>query len=279
MEFHPITHDLWFTDNNRDRMGDNRPDGKLNTVIAIGEDFGYPYCHSGGYGDPYLREIGTACHIVDDVFGDVVDGDCDAFSVCRQALGPHVAPLGMKFYFNRYNESGYMFPNEYYMAIFVAEHGSWNRNTKIGARVMVISLGCDQQKEDYSKVINHMLFLGGPTDGMIVDDLYIGRPVDIEVLLDGSIIISDDFSNNIYRITFDRNSVVDNTVRAAELCDEELLNVTEEDYVAYCNNTETSMAPSLAPTLFITTSELAGSGIPCLSTSSIVLFTLLLVAF
>ncbi len=234
MEFHPFTKELWFTDNNRDRMGNNYPDGKLNRVSIIGEDYGYPYCHSGGFGDPYLRDIGAVCHIVDDEFGDLVNGNCSNYTLAAQALGPHVAALGMKFYHNKFNENGYMFPNRYYNAIFVAQHGSWNRDKKIGARVMTVILGCDERMDDYSRVVGYESFL----DGMIVGDSYIGRPVDVEMLYDGSLIISDDRSNNIYHVVYD-TSLADDTRRYEYLCNEtmsmmeQLLN-GDNNYTEYC---------------------------------------------
>eukprot|EP01084_Bolivina_argentea_P287449 493240_1 len=254
MEFHPTTNDLWFTDNNADRMGDNIPDGKLNRVTDIGEDFGYPYCHSGGFGDPYLRDVGVACHIVDDVFGDEVNGNCSNFSLSVQCLGPHVAPLGMKFYYNKWNDNGYMYENKYYQSVFVAQHGSWNRVTKIGARVMVVYLGCDKYNHDYSKVIGYESFL----DGMIKGDSYIGRPVDVEMLYDGSLLISDDTSMNIYRIIYDV-TFVDNTLRNEELClgnDESLQNM----YGEYCNVTITD-SPSSAPSKFPSSDPSSAHGI------------------
>ena len=247
LEFHPYTNELWFTDNNRDRMGNDYPDGKLNHVSVIGEDFGYPYCHSGGFGDPYLRDVGVACHIVDDEFGDLVNGNCSNFTLSAQALGPHVAALGMKFYHNKWNESAYMFPDRYYNAIFVAQHGSWNRDTKIGARVMVAFLGCDERVDDYSRVVGYETFL----DGMIVGDSYIGRPVDVEMLIDGSILISDDESNNIYRIVYDM-SLEDDTMRYEYLCNDTTKELKElvmnGDYSEYCvPDFVSTAAPTGAP--------------------------------
>lgn len=119
MQFHPITNELWFTDHNRDWMGNDYPDDKLNHVSYDGEDFGFPYCHSGGFGDPYLRDVGVACHIVDDGYGHVVNEDCSNFTLSVQPLGPHVAPNGVLFYHNKWNENGYMFPNKYYLSLLV----------------------------------------------------------------------------------------------------------------------------------------------------------------
>ena len=110
-----------------------------------------------------------------------------------------------------------MFPDKYYNAIFVTEHGSWNRATSIGCRVVVVYLGCDTERADYSKVIGHEVFL----DGFILNyntDNYAGRPTDVEILYDGSMIIADDSSDNIYRVTYDPE-LVDDTVRSEEICD------------------------------------------------------------
>ena len=171
--------------------------------------------HFPGHGDPYLRDIGEdgVYHIVDDVYGY---NDCNNYSLAEQALGPHVAPLGMRFYHNHFNQDNYMFPNKYYNSIFVAEHGSWNRDISIGVRVVVVVLGCDKEDDDYSRVIGHEIFL----DGFILNEntnLYAGRPVDIEILYDGSIIISDDESHNIYRIIYDK-TLDDTTRRTEDIC-------------------------------------------------------------
>ncbi len=117
----PRTGDLWFSENARDWLGDDMPSDKLNHVTKLGEHFGYPYCHQGD--------------IVDPVFG--MGHKCSEFTPPVVKLGPHVAPLGMKFY------TGNQFPAEYKNGIFIAEHGSWNRHKKNGYRIVFISVDPD----------------------------------------------------------------------------------------------------------------------------------------
>ncbi|HYS68145.1 MAG TPA: PQQ-dependent sugar dehydrogenase, partial [Paraburkholderia sp.] len=113
-DWHPVTHELWFTDNGRDLMGDDVPDDELNRAQRAGMDFGFPYCHGGDTPDP---EFGK-------------DHPCSSFTPPVVKLGAHVAALGMRFY------SGSMFPSAYRNTIFIAEHGSWNRSKKTGYRVV-----------------------------------------------------------------------------------------------------------------------------------------------
>ena len=112
-DWDPTTHDLWFTDNGRDYLGDNQPPDELNHASKAGLHFGYPYCHGGTISDP---EYGNK-HA------------CREFTAPVVTLGPHVASLGMRFY------TGAMFPPKYRRQIFIAEHGSWNRSEKIGYRI------------------------------------------------------------------------------------------------------------------------------------------------
>jgi len=116
--WHPVTKELWFTDNGRDWMGDNLPACELNHAPKDYMHFGYPYCHQGDLPDPK--------------FGD--KRSCKEFTPPAQNLGPHVAPLGLEFY------TGDQFPEKYKHQIFIAEHGSWNRSTPIGYRVMMVTL-------------------------------------------------------------------------------------------------------------------------------------------
>ncbi len=115
--WHPETHELWFTDNGRDMMGDDVPDDKLNRLAHAGLDFGFPYCHGGDVADP---EFGAG-------------HPCSGFTPPVMKLGAHVASLGMRFY------TGAMFPPDYRNSIFIAEHGSWNRSKKVGYRVVRIT--------------------------------------------------------------------------------------------------------------------------------------------
>ena len=167
--WHPETGDLWFTDNGRDMMGDDIPPGELNRAAEPGLHFGYPYCHAGEVPDPEFGE-GKSC------------GD---YTAPEQKLGPHVAPLGVKFY------TGMMFPPEYKGQIFIAEHGSWNRSKKIGYRVSLVHL------EDGAPV-SYDVF----AEGWLKREEVSGRPVDLLVLADGSMLISDDYAGKVYRISY-----------------------------------------------------------------------------
>jgi len=167
-DWHPQSKDMWFTDNGRDLMGDNIPPDELNHAPKAGMHFGFPYCHGGDISDP---EFGSK-------------HDCSEFAPPMQKLGPHVAALGMRFY------TGNMFPENYKNQIFIAEHGSWNRSKKIGYRIMVVEL-------ENNKPVSYKVFAEGWKQGEKVW----GRPVDIELLPDGSMLVSDDYANAIYRIS------------------------------------------------------------------------------
>ncbi|MCX2739592.1 PQQ-dependent sugar dehydrogenase [Pontibacter anaerobius] len=169
-DWHPETKNLYFTDNGRDMMGDNIPPDELNRAAEKGQHFGYPYCHAGTISDP---EFGN-------------QGNCDDFVAPVQNLNPHGGTLGMKFY------TGSMFPDKYKNQIFIAEHGSWNRSQKIGYRVM-------QATTDGSgNITGYKPFAEGWLEG----EKDWGRPVDVLVMEDGSLLVSDDKNNAIYRITY-----------------------------------------------------------------------------
>jgi len=168
--WHPKTGELWFTDNGRDFMGDDIPPGELNRVERQGQHFGYPYCHGGEIMDPKFGR-GKSC------------GD---FTAPAQKLGAHVAPLGVKFY------TGAMFPREYHGQIFLAEHGSWNRSKKIGYRISKVSL------ED-GVPVSYDVF----AQGWLQNEDVTGRPVDLLLLADGSMLVSDDHAGKIYRIYYE----------------------------------------------------------------------------
>ena len=168
-DWHPETGVLWFTDNGRDWLGDNRPPDELNRAPEKGMHFGFPFCHGGDIADP-----------------DFTGRNCDEFIPPAQKLGPHVAALGMKFY------TGNMFPAEYKNQIFIAEHGSWNRDEKIGYRVMLVRLSGEN-------AVSYESFAEGWLQGENVS----GRPVDVEILPDGSILVSDDYAGAVYRIYYD----------------------------------------------------------------------------
>ena len=169
--WHPETKQLWFTDNGRDMLGDNIPPCELNKVTEKDQHFGYPYCHGNDIGDP---EFGG-------------EYSCSDFVMPVQNLGPHVAPLGLKFY------TGKMFPDEYKGDIFIAEHGSWNRSKKIGYRISRVKI-------ENNKSVGYETFIYGWLDDDEQEAW--GRPVDILILEDGSMLISDDKANAIYRVTY-----------------------------------------------------------------------------
>ena len=169
--WHPETKQLWFTDNGRDMLGDNIPPCELNKVTEKDQHFGYPYCHGNDIGDPK--------------FGGKYS--CSDFVMPVQNLGPHVAPLGLKFY------TGKMFPDEYKGDIFIAEHGSWNRSKKIGYRISRVKI-------ENNKSVGYETFIYGWLDDDEQEAW--GRPVDILILEDGSMLISDDKANAIYRVTY-----------------------------------------------------------------------------
>ncbi|HRI38103.1 MAG TPA: PQQ-dependent sugar dehydrogenase [Nitrospira sp.] len=169
-DWDPTTRDLWFTENGRDYLGDNQPPDELNHASKPGQHFGYPYCHGRMISDP---EYGHK-HA------------CQEFTAPATELGPHVASLGMRFY------TGTMFPQEYRNQIFIAEHGSWNRSQKIGYRITLVSR--DQQGQTRYSVF---------AEGWLQNQKAWGRPVDILVMPDGAILVSDDMAGVIYRITYD----------------------------------------------------------------------------
>ncbi|MDX5444067.1 MAG: PQQ-dependent sugar dehydrogenase, partial [Hymenobacteraceae bacterium] len=170
-DWHPQTKELWFTDNGRDMMGDNIPPDELNRAPQKGMHFGFPYCHGTDIKDPK--------------YGD--KRSCSEFTPPVQNLGPHVAALGMRFY------TGSMFPAEYKNQIFIAEHGSWNRSKPIGYRVMLV-------KQNSNGASTYQPFAEGWLQGN--DDW--GRPVDVQQLPDGSLLVSDDKNDAIYRISYQK---------------------------------------------------------------------------
>ena len=168
--WHPQTKELWFTENGRDWLSDDTPPCELNHAPKVGMHFGFPYCHGGTILDP---EYGK-------------DKNCADYTAPVQNLGPHVAPLGMTFY------TGNTFPEKYRNGIFIAEHGSWNRTKPIGYRVTFVQL-------DGNKALSYETF----AEGWLKDNGdRTGRPVDILQWPDGSLLVSDDYGNTIYRIQY-----------------------------------------------------------------------------
>lgn len=170
-DWHPVTGEFWFTDNGGDRLGDNMPGDELNYAPRSGMHFGYPFCHQGNYPDPKLGSSGV----------------CEKFTPPAKILGPHVAALGLEFY------DGEMFPEEYKNQAFIAEHGSWNRSTPLGYRISLVTI------KDNEKAVSYETFAEGWLEE---DGGRWGRPVDLELLPDGSMLISDDYGDAIYRISY-----------------------------------------------------------------------------
>jgi len=181
-DWHPKTRELWFTDNGRDMMGDDVPNDELNVAWKRGMHFGFPFCHQGDVPDP---EFGK-------------QRACSTTEPPVLKLGAHVAALGFTFY------TGDMFPASYRNAAIIAEHGSWNRSTPSGYRVMVA-------RTDGRRVTSYETFLDGfmpgrstAPGGRAATRLATGRPVDVLQMPDGSVLIRDDFGNRILRVSYQR---------------------------------------------------------------------------
>jgi glucose/arabinose dehydrogenase len=172
MDFNPADKALWFTDNQVDGMGDDIPPGELNRIAKAGENFGFPW-----FGGGHVRTV------------EYKDETPPKDVVFPQAeLPPHAADLGMTFY------NGRMFPDSYKGGIFTAEHGSWNRTQPIGARIMFVPVDKD------GKAGTPKPFAEG---WLTQDGEYLGRPTDVAVLLDGSLLVADDTAGAIYRISYE----------------------------------------------------------------------------
>jgi glucose/arabinose dehydrogenase len=170
LAFHPENGQLWFTDNGRDRLGDDLPADELNYAPQAGMHFGFPYCHQGD--------------LLDEKFGK--GKDCADYVPPAENLDPHGAALGLVFY------TGDMFPAEYQNRLFIAQHGSWNRSEKIGYQVRVL----DAQPD--GKVVDNKVFASGWLQG---EEVW-GRPNDVLQMPDGALLVSDDQADVIYRISY-----------------------------------------------------------------------------
>ena len=170
MDFQKGTKELWFTNNGRDWVDETLPNDTLNRLAHKGMNFGYPFCHQGDFLDP---EFGKG-------------RSCDEFDKPELKLGAHVAALGMRFY------NGNMFPAEYKGNIFIAEHGSWNKTKKSGYQVVRVVL------DSKNKPVKLEPFITGWLEG----DKFWGRPVDVQMLKDGSILVSDDETGAIFRVSY-----------------------------------------------------------------------------
>ncbi|HKA34310.1 MAG TPA: PQQ-dependent sugar dehydrogenase [Candidatus Binatia bacterium] len=169
-DWHPVTKELYFTDNGRDWVSEDLPEDELNRVTKMGQHFGFPYCHQGTFTD---RELGWG-------------RSCDEFEKPVALLGAHAAALGMRFY------TGKMFPREYQNAIFIARHGSWNRTKKIGGDVVVAKLNKDGSVKSVEPFLT----------GFLKNNEFSGRPVDVQVMKDGSLLVSDDHAGAVYRVSY-----------------------------------------------------------------------------
>jgi glucose/arabinose dehydrogenase len=172
IEFNPNDKTLWFTDNQVDGMGDDQPPGELNRATQMGQNFGFPY-----YGGGTVRTV------------EYKDDQVPAGTVAPQVeMAPHAADLGLMYY------NGRMFPRSYQGGIFTAQHGSWNRTKPIGARIMFTPLKPDGTADKPQVFAEGWLTENGE---------YLGRPVDVAMLLDGSLLVSDDTAGAIYRISYE----------------------------------------------------------------------------
>ena len=172
IDFNPNNGELWFTDNQVDGMGDDIPPGELNRITGQGQNFGFPWY---GGGDTRTNEYADETPPMDVIFPEV-------------NMIAHAADLGMTFY------NGRMFPEEYRGGIFSAQHGSWNRTVPVGALVMFTAVHDDGSAGE-----------SGPfAEGWLDEETgwYLGRPVDVAQMQDGSILVSDDYAGALYRISY-----------------------------------------------------------------------------
>src|SRR3954451_4297918 len=169
-DWNPENKQLYFTDNGRDWASEDVPEDELNRVTKVGEHFGSPYCYQGNFPDP---EFGWG-------------HSCSEFTAPVGLMGPHTAVLGMRFY------TGNMLPKSYKNSIIVARHGSWNRSKKVGGDVAVVKLNKDGTVKSMEPLIT----------GFLENNSYIGRPVDVLQMKDGSLLVSDDWNGAVYRITY-----------------------------------------------------------------------------
>jgi glucose/arabinose dehydrogenase len=177
-DWQPQTNELWFTENGRDMLGDDIPPEELNHVTKPGQHFGYPYCHAGTIKDP---EFGSKAP------GD--QRDCKQFTPPALKFPAHSAGLGMRFY------TGNQFPAEYRNQIFIAQHGSWNRSKKVGYKILHVTtkIGSLPVAETFAE------------GWLQADDKAWGRPVDVQQMADGALLVSDDLAGVIYRIAYTKN--------------------------------------------------------------------------
>jgi glucose/arabinose dehydrogenase len=176
-DWHPETKQLYFTDNGRDWMSEDVPEDELNRITKVGEHFGAPYCLQGNIVDP---EFGWG-------------KSCSEFTAPVGLLGPHSAALGMRFY------TGSLFPKAYKNVAIIARHGSWNRSKKVGGDLVVAKFNKDGTMKSLEPFLT----------GFVEDNKYIGRPVDVLQMKDGSLLVSDDWNGAVYRITYGKQKVAE----------------------------------------------------------------------
>jgi len=170
-DWQPQSQEMWFTDNGRDNMGDDIPPDELNYAPRAGLNFGFPYCHGKDILDPQFGR----------------GHSCAEFVAPAWNLPAHVAAIGMRFY------AGGMFPEEYRGGVFIAEHGSWNRSVPIGYRVSHVVL-------DGERAVKYEPF----AQGWLAGGIHWGRPVDVLVMPDGALLVSDDYAGAVYRISYQK---------------------------------------------------------------------------
>lgn len=178
-DWHPVTGELWFTDNGRDLLGDDVPGDEVNVAWRPGLHFGFPYCHQGDVADPQ--------------FG--AQRACSTFEAPALNAGAHVAALGITFY------TGTMFPEGYRNAAIIAQHGSWNRSSPSGYRVMVARTE-GRRVTSYEPLVDGFLPGSNVPGGRGAGAAALGRPVDVLQMPDGSLLISDDSGNRLIRVTY-----------------------------------------------------------------------------
>ena len=169
-DWSPVDGTLWFTDNGRDMLGDDLPADELDRVTRTGEHFGFPFCHQGDSPDP---EFGAR-------------RPCSEFTPPAAKLGAHVAALGMRFY------RGTQFPAAYRGNAFIAEHGSWNRSSKVGYQVVRVPIDAQGRAGTPEPFLT----------GFLQGESAWGRPADVLPLPDGSLLVSDDSAGAIYRVRY-----------------------------------------------------------------------------
>jgi glucose/arabinose dehydrogenase len=173
-DWHPKTKEMWFTDHGRDWAGDNGPQDELNRVAKPGGNYGFPYCHANGIADPDIKKADA----------------CKGVTRPAALMGSHAAVMGVKFY------TGKMFPAEYQNTMFLVRKGSWNRTKPMGFDVVNVRVGEDG-KTTYKP------FATGFQQGGDSYNFW-GRPAYVHFLGDGSMLLSDEQTGAIYRISYQR---------------------------------------------------------------------------